>query len=72
MLADRRIAIYCKSTFFSAINFRVFVFKGIFAAIYFRRLKNRAMQEQCTICLYGHICGDLFSRILLSRENREN
>ena len=29
---------------FAAINFRVFVFMGIFAAIYFRGLQNWTMQ----------------------------
>ena len=53
---------------FAPINFRDFVFKGIFAAIYFRGLHNWAMQEQCKRCLYGHFRGDLFSLIRYSRE----
>ena len=28
--------------------------------------------EQCNVCLYGHFYGDLFLRISLSSENREN
>ena len=55
---------------FAAINFRIFVFKGIFAAIYFRGLQNCTKQEQRTECLLGHFRGDLFSRIILSRENK--
>ena len=30
------------------------------------------MQEQFTVCLYGHFRGDLFSLISLSCENRNN
>ena len=45
---------------------------SIFAAIYFRRLKNWTMQEQCNVCLFRHFRVNLFSRICCSREYREN
>ena len=57
---------------FLAIKFCVFVSMGIFAAIYFRRLHNWVMQEQCKVCLYGHFGGNIFSRICFSREYQEN
>ena len=57
---------------FAAIYFSFIVFMGIFATIYFRGLQNCTEQEGRTVCLLGHFHGDLFSRILLSRENREN
>ena len=44
----------------------------IFAAIYFRGLHNSTMLEHCRVCLNGHIRGDLFSRISLPLENRDN
>ena len=46
---------------FTAINFCVCLFMGIFAAIYFRGQQNWTMQEHSKVCLYGHFCGDLFS-----------
>ena len=64
------MAVYCKSTFFAAVYFRVFVFMGIFAVIYFHGLQYWTMQEQCTICLFGHFQGDFFSRNAFSRENK--
>ena len=41
----------------------------IFASSYFRELQNWTLKEQCTVCLLGHIRGDLFSRVYLYREN---
>ena len=35
-------------------------------------MQNWTVKEQCTVCLLGHICGDLFSRIYLSHEDCEN
>ena len=57
---------------FVAINFCIFVFMGIFVAIYFCRLQTWTMQEQCKVCLYGHFCSNLFSRIRFSHEYLEN
>ena len=55
---------------FVAINFRIFVFMGIFTAIYFRGLQNWTMQEQCTVCLRGYFRTNLFLQVLLSRKNK--
>ena len=48
----------------------IFVFMDIFVAIYFCRLQNWTMKEQCTVCLYRHISDDLLSKISLSRKNK--
>ena len=47
------------------------MFMAIFTVIYFRGLQTLTMVEQCTVCLFCHFHGDLFSRFSLSRENRE-
>ena len=64
--------INCKQLIFAAMNSCGFAFIGIFAAIYFRGLKNWTIQEQCKMYLCGYFRGILFSRIHLSSEYREN
>lgn len=53
---------------FAAINFCTLVFMGIFVAIYFHiywTAEHEYARGQCTACLFGHICGVLFSQFLL-------
>ena len=67
---ENRLTSTVNQLFIAAIYFRVFVFMDTFAPIYFRRLQNWAMQEECTICLFRHFRDNLFLRISLSRENK--
>ena len=52
---------------FAAINFCGFVFIGIFAAIYFRGLKNWTIQKQCKMYLWSFSRRFIFANSFISR-----